>query len=78
MNNMMETVKQNPDMSFRELLKKTCKEKGIELEGEHSEHSDSCPESEDEGRMRGRRNRMGRMDRMDHMHGRGNMMHNHD
>ena len=45
-NSMMEVVKQNPDMSFRELLRKTCKEKGIELEGAHSEHSDTCPESD--------------------------------
>lgn len=49
-NNMMEVCKKNPNMSFRELLKMTCKERGIELDcnDHHSEHSDSCPESERE------------------------------
>jgi len=52
---MMDVVKANPDMKFRELMAKCCKERGINMEhNSSSEESDSDSDRRRKGGMRDR------------------------
>jgi len=49
---MMDVVKANPDMRFKELMVKMCKEKGIKME-QSSSSSDSSSDSDSDRRRKG-------------------------